>query len=40
MDGLSNFPPGGWEKLPNRLLDPEMFDDEEKQDDADQENDE
>ncbi len=21
MDGLSNYPPGGWEYLPNRTLD-------------------
>jgi hypothetical protein len=32
MDGLSNYPPGGWEKLPNKLLDPEFFNDEEQED--------
>jgi hypothetical protein len=28
MDGMSNYPPGGWEFLPNRLLDPDFFEQE------------
>ena len=27
---MNNYPGGGWEKLPNRLLDPEFFWDEEE----------
>jgi|GEM_PF-4354982 len=30
MEGLNQFPGNGWEKLPNRCLDPEYFDDEEQ----------
>ena len=28
MEGLNQFPGNGWEKLPNRLLDPDEFDDD------------
>jgi len=31
MDGFSNYPPGGWEFLPNRTLDPELYDGDYKQ---------